>query len=92
MKQANKNSDNVVQIQKRIDKNNINQSKEKQDKNVNITVLSKYNQSTFPFIELPAKYRSLIEFDTALMQEHYQKKESWQDNHAFLHEPYFEWL
>lgn len=56
----------------------------------NVTVLTKYGQPHFLFSDLPEKYRSLMEFDAALVKEHYQQKNTWKDGYAFLHEPYFE--
>jgi len=61
-----------------------------QGKNSNVTVSAKYNQPHYLFVDLPDRYRSLMEFDIALIKEHYQQKENRKDAYVFLHEPYFE--
>ena len=52
-----------------------------------IKVLVKYDQPQYLFAELPAKYRNLMDFDIALIKEHFANKNS---SSVFLHEPYFE--
>lgn len=56
----------------------------------NLTVFTKYQQPHLLFSDLPEKYRFLIEFDTALIKEHYKNKKNTHNGYAFLHEPYFE--
>ena len=68
-------------------KNNAIASKSKSS---NVKVSARYNQPSYLFVDLPDRYRSLMEFDIALIKEHYQKKESHKEIHVFLHEPYFE--
>lgn len=61
-----------------------------EDQNSNVIVLAKLGQPHYLFVDLPSRYRSLMEFDIALIKEHYQRKEAEQGSHVFLHEPYFE--
>ena len=61
-----------------------------QDQNSIVTVLAKFDHPHYVFVDLSSRYRSLMEFDIALIKEHYQQKEGDQDSHVFLHEPCFE--
>lgn len=55
-----------------------------------IKVMVKYDQPQYLFAELPQQYRNLMEFDIALIKEHFAKKGCNGQESVYLHEPYFE--
>ncbi|MGH1543403.1 MAG: hypothetical protein ACRBHB_23575 [Arenicella sp.] len=58
-----------------------------QNKTVDTKVVLQYNQPQYLFCELAPSYQNLMEFEIALIVDHFSAR-----NRAaiFLHEPYFE--